>query len=129
MLLQSHDGAIHLLPALPDVWKDGSVQGLRARGGFEIEEMEWKDGKISKLVIKSKLGGNCRIRSYTALKADGKTNLDFAKGENTNPFYQVPEIRKPLISGKAKLNNLEIKNSFLYDFSTIPGETYFLAGL
>ena len=129
MLMQSHDGAIHLLPALPDVWKDGSVQGLRARGGFEIIEMEWKDGKISKLVIKSKLGGNCRIRSYTALKADGKTNLDFAKGENTNPFYQVPEIRKPLISGKAKLNNLEIKNSFVYDFSTIPGEIYFLAGL
>jgi len=128
MLIQSHDGAIHLLPALPDVWKEGSVQGLCARGGFEIIEMKWKDGKISRLVIKSKLGGNCRIRSSTALKADAETKLDSALGENTNPFYQVPEIRKPLTSGKAKLNNLEIKNSFVYDVPTIPGEIYFLAG-
>ena len=129
MLMQSHDGAIQVLPALPDAWKNGSVKGLCARGGFEIKEMEWKDGIISKLVIKSKLGGNCRIRSYTALKVDGKTKLDIAKGENTNPFYQVPKIRKPMISEKAKLNTVQIKNSFVYDLSTSPGETYFITGL
>ena len=129
MLIQSYDGAIQVLPALPDAWKNGSVKGLCARGGFEIKEMEWKDGIISKLVIKSKLGGNCRIRSYTALKVDGKTKLDIAKGENTNPFYQVPKIRKPMISEKAKLNTVQIKNSFVYDLSTSPGETYFITGL
>jgi len=128
MLMQSHDGVIHVLPALPDAWKNGSVKGLCARGGFEIEEMEWKDGKILKLVIKSKLGGNCRIRSYTALKVDGKAKLEAAHGENTNPFYQVPELRKPLISEKAKLNILQIKKRFVYDLSTSPGETYFIAG-
>jgi alpha-L-fucosidase 2 len=129
MLMQSHDGTIQVLPALPDAWKNGIIKGLCARGGFEIKEMEWKDGIISKLVIKSKLGGNCRIRSYTTLKVDGKTKLDIARGENTNPFYQVPKIRKPLISGKAKLNTVQIKNSFVYDLSTNPGETYFITGL
>ena len=129
MLMQSHDGAIQVLPALPDVWKNGNVKGLRARGGFEIEEMEWKNGKISKLVIKSKLGGNCRIRSYSELRTEGKTKLEIAKGENPNPFYQVPEIKKPLISVKAKLNILQIKNSFVYDLATKQGETYSIIGL
>jgi alpha-L-fucosidase 2 len=129
MLMQSHDGAIQVLPALPDAWKNGKINGFRARGGFEIEEMEWKNGKILKLVIKSNLGGNCRIRSYFELKAEGKTKLFSAKGENGNPFYQVTEGKKPLISEKAKLNNLNLRNSFEYDLATIQGGTYIISGL
>ncbi len=120
MLLQSHDGAIQVLPALPDNWANGRVTGLRARGGFEIAEMVWKNGRISKLVIKSKLGGNCRIRSYWTLI--GNPKLTTAKVENNNPFYQTTTGKKPLISAQAKLNGLNLKKSYMYDIYTKAGE-------
>jgi alpha-L-fucosidase 2 len=126
MLLQSDDGAIFILPALPDVWKNGSISGLRAQGGFEIENMEWNHGKISKLVIKSNLGGNCRIRSYAPLEIENPAVLIQAKGENSNPFYQVPKIKPALISEKGSPEEVTLKETFVYDFESKPGETYTL---
>lgn len=61
MLLQSHAGYIHLLPALPDNWQSGSIKGVRARGGFTID-MEWKESRITRLSVTSHSGGTCRIR-------------------------------------------------------------------
>ncbi|MFN8445157.1 MAG: glycoside hydrolase family 95 protein [Caldilineaceae bacterium] len=62
MLLQSHAGEIHLLPALPTRWQDGRVTGLRARGGFEVD-MSWQAGKLQQGAVRSQLGRICRLRS------------------------------------------------------------------
>lgn len=61
LLVQSHDGFIDLLPALPDEWKTGSFEGVCARGGFELD-LDWKDGKIQAAQVRSKAGEVCRIR-------------------------------------------------------------------
>lgn len=65
MLLQSHAGYVHLLPALPDNWQSGSIKGVRARGGFTID-MEWKESRITRLSVTSHSGGTCRIREATS---------------------------------------------------------------
>lgn len=127
MLMQSHDGTIHLLPALPDAWQNGSIKGLRARGGFEIINLEWQFGKITKLVIKSNLGGNCRLRLPNILKIDGLKRVN-TEGGNPNPFYQIETIKTPLMSDKAKMLKLAIPATEVFDLSTKAGGIYEFKG-
>lgn len=122
MLLQSHDGAIHMLPALPDAWKMGRVEGLKARGGFEIVEISWKDNKIKKGVIKSTLGGNCRIRSYWPLQSKKDIAQIENDYQNPNPFYQTPTIKTPMIANPQRLEKSVMRKVYQYDMNTFAGE-------
>jgi len=126
MLMQNVDGAIHLLPALPRSWTAGSIHGLRARGGFEIVELQWRDAKLVKAIIKSTLGGNLRVRVPNAVGLRGTGALRPAVSENPNIFYQVVETRLPVVSSKATVAPLQLQTTWLYDVQTQTGKTYTL---
>jgi len=126
MLLQSHDGAVHLLPALPDVWLEGKVRGLRARGGFEVS-MEWKEGTLQQAEILSTIGGVLRIRTYVPLK--GK-ELKEAKGACPNALYAPALIKNPLLSEELKeVPSLAVRKIYEYDIATQPGKRYSFVAL
>lgn len=125
MLMQSSDGAVHLLPALPDALSGyGVISGLKAIGGFEIKELEWKKGKLISVVVHSNLGGNLRLRTPNQMILKGNKNLKNASGANPNIFYQTQEIQKPLISKESDIKDLDLKPSYLYDVMTVKGKTY-----
>lgn len=120
MLLQSHDGALHVLPALPEAWQEGEVKGLVARGGFVVD-MKWKNGQFLSGKIHARLGGLLRIRSYVPLQGKG---LAEAKGENPNPFYKTAQIKEPLVSDEIQPQYPLLLKVYEYDLMTEAGKVY-----
>lgn len=126
MLLQSSDGSVHVLPALPDAWPTGSVSGLRTRGGFEIVQLQWNNARVTKLVVKSGLGGNLRLRLPNEMKSGKGAQLAAASGKNPNSFFVIEDTPAPVVSTQATLAPLALKETWLYDLPTRKGETYTL---
>ncbi|HYJ37988.1 MAG TPA: glycoside hydrolase N-terminal domain-containing protein, partial [Chitinophagaceae bacterium] len=122
MLMQSHEGNISLLPALPTAWKNGSIKGIKARGNFTIE-MEWKGGRLLSGRIFSGSGGNCRIRTLQPVRVIEVKSIP-AKGTNPNPLnttYGKPIYKK---SVNTKLVALGLKKGYEIDFNTEKGKWY-----
>ena len=100
MLLQSHEGVIDFLPALPKEWSKGNFEGVRARGGFELS-FQWKNNKLFHAIILSKAGGICKLNLPSNVKgtsngkevtiqvqSDGSISFPTQKGENYEVINQ-----------------------------------------
>ncbi len=124
MLIQSHAGEIHLLPALPKEWHTGKVKGLKARGGFVVD-MEWKDGKLERAVINSTIGGSCIIRTNESKSLENVGTIS-AKGELRNPLFNYINPGNPIIKDKTKLADLGEMQSYLLNFKTEKGKNYII---
>ncbi|WMI66212.1 glycoside hydrolase family 95 protein [Aestuariibaculum sp. YM273] len=124
MLMQSHEGAIQLLPALPSVWKEGAIKGLKTRGGYELD-MSWNSNRVSELKITASKDGNCRLRLESPLRGTG---LRKAKGKNDNPFFYEVTVKEPIVNNSVKLEKIKLPKYYEYDVPMKAGETYTFYG-
>src|SRR5690554_6039158 len=123
MLVQSHDGVIHLLPALPSAWPKGSVTGLVTRGGFVVD-LAWDEGQVTSFTLHSRLGGIARIRMNDDNQfsiSPGGASLVAAVGENPNPFFATPLIKDVIENSPGEAYVLP--EFYDWDLSTDKGQT------
>lgn len=126
MLLQSHAGVLHLLPALPSAWPGGRVTGLKARGGFEVD-FEWAAGRLTRASVRAALGGNLRLRTNEPVTiAGGSASAKPAPAiaANPNPFFHIIDAGKPIIAAGAALPVVPVRPAHTVDIATTAGATY-----
>jgi len=102
MLMQSHQKEIYLLPALPDAWANGSISGLKTRGGFDVN-INWDKGKIKSATILSNNGGICKLRTNSPITV-----------KNVKVQTEIQES----IVGKSYLNTFETKAGATYQIES-----------
>jgi alpha-L-fucosidase 2 len=124
MLLQSHAGEIHLLPAWPGEWREGEVRGLRARGGFEID-IKWEGGTLRKALIHSTIGGVVRIRTNVPVRLHNAEKQPVA-GEVPNPLLKVMLWKSPKLVNTAAVAGMNPPAGHVLQFETEPGKNYIL---
>ena len=106
MLLQSQNGVVRLLPALPDAWADGAVRGLKARGNFTVD-IEWRHGRLTKATLVSGSGGLCRISTSVPVKVEGAVKVLGS---------EVKGVKVRRIGGTS--------SGYTIEFNTVKGATY-----
>jgi alpha-L-fucosidase 2 len=122
MLLQSHEDGITILPALPSAWHSGKVSGLVARGGFVID-IEWKDGKIREILVKSNIGGHCRLNIPVAHAKQLPKGLAAGTPVRKSPFFNGIIPSSVINTATSPLSLLAVPDEFSAGFDTRPGET------
>ncbi|MCH5346728.1 MAG: glycoside hydrolase N-terminal domain-containing protein [Muribaculaceae bacterium] len=125
MLIQSHDGAINLLPALPTLWDHGTVTGLKARGNYDVD-ITWEDGQVLEATIRSNIGGPVRIRSRVPLAGDG---LRPASGPCPNPLLTRDDTVETIVSPAHATVWPILPAAYEYDIDTAPGRSITLRRL
>ena len=121
LFVQSHAGAVHLLPALPDRWAEGSVEGLRCRGGFVVERLKWQEGSVVEATIRSTLGGALRLRTATPLA--GLEPVDAAV-PTANPLLKPQPLPETVVSAEAPATAFELPCFYEYELPTVAGRSY-----
>ncbi|EOR93527.1 putative large secreted protein [Arcticibacter svalbardensis MN12-7] len=119
MLLQSQDGVLNLLPALPDAWANGSIKGIKARGNFTVD-ISWKNGKLEQSKIHAVIGGDCQLRTAVPVKV---LEAKILTTPNANPLF-VSRFVPSFEVAKTPTVDWAIEKGYLINFKTEKGKTY-----
>ncbi|HWJ91673.1 MAG TPA: glycoside hydrolase family 95 protein [Flavisolibacter sp.] len=125
MLLQSHEGAVELLPALPRAWKKGSISGIKARGNFTVD-MKWNEGELVQAKIHANLDGSCTVTASQPIRVVAERTLHTTAANPLLTVYGKPPYEN---NSKVQLQDLGLKKKYSVTFFAIKGKTYTIVRL